>query len=105
MDGRGYASASPQRVFQVDRTTVLFQQIAERLVGELLKILHLVVPEQIELPPGFFIELQALARHYSARLLHRANNRGRTFKLPSFGRHCPAPGQRVIDEMLRYDLS
>jgi len=105
MDSRGYARAPPQRIFQVNGAAVLFQQIAKRFVGELLKILHLVVPEQIELPPGSFIELHALTRHYSARLFNRANDRGCTFKLPSFGRYCPAPRQRVIDGEPRLDLS
>jgi hypothetical protein len=63
MDRGGYAGAASQRIFQIDRAAVLLQEIAERLIGELLKIFHLVVPEQVELPPDLFVELQAFARH------------------------------------------
>ena len=42
MNRRGYAGAAPQRLFQVDRAAVLSQQIAEGLVGQFLKVLHLV---------------------------------------------------------------
>ena len=63
MHGCGNAGAFAQRVFEVDRTAVFFQQIAECLVGHFMKVFHLVVAEEIELPPGLLIELHPFARH------------------------------------------
>jgi hypothetical protein len=63
MDGRGHAGAAAQRVPQVDGPVVLLQQVAKRFVREFLKVLHLIVAEKIDLPPGRFVELHALARH------------------------------------------
>src|SRR5665213_673338 len=75
MQGCCGASTAAQRVFQVDRPAVLFQQIAERLVGEFLEILHLVAPKNVELLPSLVVELNPLARHQLAflrRALERA---------------------------------
>jgi hypothetical protein len=63
MDGRGHPGAAAERVLQVDRPVVLLQQVAERLVGEFLKVLHLVMAEKIDLPPRLFVELHAFPRH------------------------------------------
>ena len=78
MDRGGYAGTAPERVFQVNWTTVLLQEIAERFIGEFLKVLHLVVPEQIQLPPGLFIELHALARHQFALVRRAAEDAARS---------------------------
>jgi hypothetical protein len=63
VDRGGDPCAAAQRVFQIDRTPVFLEQIAERLVGEFLKILHLVVAEQGQLLPGLVVDLDALSRH------------------------------------------
>jgi len=68
MDRRRYASAAAQRIFQVDRPAVLFQQIAERFVSEFLKILHLIATEKIDLSPSLVVELHPLAGHQLAFL-------------------------------------
>jgi len=63
MNGCGDARAAPQRVFQVDRATMFLQKVAECLIGEFLKILHLVVAEKVNLPPSLLVEQHAFARH------------------------------------------
>jgi len=68
MDRRRYAGAASKRIFQVNGPAVLFQQIAESFVGELLKILHLIAAEKIDLSPSLVIELQPLTRHQLAFL-------------------------------------
>src|SRR5262249_1405350 len=68
MDRRRYAGAAAQRIFQVDRPVVLFQQIAERFVGEFLKILHLIAAEKIDLSPSLVVELHPLTGHQLAFL-------------------------------------
>lgn len=72
MNSGGNAGAAAQRVFQIERAAVFLEEIAECLVGELLKILHLVVTEKVKLPPRLFVELHALARHGSPSLLLRS---------------------------------
>src|ERR1700728_1704611 len=62
--GRG-AGAAAQGFLQTRRPAMLFQQIAERLVGELLEVFHLIAAEQIERAPGLVVELDAFARHQS----------------------------------------
>ena len=61
MDRRRYAGAAPKRILQVDRPAMLFQQIPESLVGKLLKILHLIAAEKIDLSPGLVVELHPFA--------------------------------------------
>src|ERR1700730_787188 len=61
----GHTGAAAERVFEVRRAAVLLEEIAERFVGQFLKVLHLVVAEKVELPPGRFVELHTLARHRS----------------------------------------
>jgi hypothetical protein len=68
MDRRRYASAAAQRIFQVDRPAMLFQQIAERFVSEFLKILHLIATEKIDLSPSLVVELHPLTGHQLAFL-------------------------------------
>src|SRR5271155_3755358 len=63
MNRRGDAGAAAERVFEVDRAAVLLEEIAERFVRQLLKILHLGVAEKIKLAPGLLVELHAFARH------------------------------------------
>jgi hypothetical protein len=63
MNRRRDARAAPQRIFQVNGTAMLLQKVAERLVGHFLKVLHLVMTEEVELSPGLFVELHAFARH------------------------------------------
>jgi hypothetical protein len=43
---------------------MLAQEIAKRLVGKLLKVLHLVVRQQVQCVPRLVIELNALAAHH-----------------------------------------
>ena len=76
MDRRGHTGAAPKRIFQIDRPAMLFQKVAERLVGKLLKILHLVVAEKVQLPPSFFVDLNTFARH---RFAFFARSRPRSF--------------------------
>ena len=57
-----------QRFFQARRPAMLFQQIAERLVGELLKILHLIAAKKIERSPSLVVELHPFAGHQLAFL-------------------------------------
>ena len=47
-----HAGAAAQRVLKIGRPAVLFQEIAERLVGQFLKVLHLIAAEEIDLLPG-----------------------------------------------------
>src|ERR1700722_11256766 len=68
MHRRRHAGAAAQRVLEVDRPAVFFQKIAERLVSQFGKILHLVAAEEIDLPPGLVVELHALAGHQLASL-------------------------------------
>ena len=68
MDRRRHAGTAAKRVFQVNWTAVFFQEIAERFVGKLLKVLHLITAKKIDLPPGFLIELHPLAGHQLAFL-------------------------------------
>ena len=68
MDCRRYAGAASKRIFQVNGPAVLFQQIAESFVGKLLKILHLVAAEKIDLSPSLVVELHPLAGHQLAFL-------------------------------------
>ena len=63
MNGGGDAGAATQRIFQVDRAAVFLEQIAQRLVGQFLKILHLVVAEQVQLLPGLFVDLDTFPRY------------------------------------------
>jgi hypothetical protein len=63
VDGGGDSGTAAQRVFQVNRTAVFLEQVAKGLVGKLLKILHLIVAEQIQLLPSFFVDLYAFSRH------------------------------------------
>jgi hypothetical protein len=58
------ADTLPQGGLKVDRAAVLFQQIGEGLVCDLLEVPHAVPGEQIEGIPGLLIELNALAGHY-----------------------------------------
>jgi len=60
---RRHARAPTQRFLQVRWPTVLSQQVAEGLVGKLLKIFHLVAREQVESLPRFVVELDALPFH------------------------------------------
>src|SRR5580658_4224962 len=85
MHGCGNAGTAAKRIFQVERTPVLFEQIAERLVGEFRKVLHLIFAEKIELPPGLLVELHALARHQPA-FLCRALGRDAFFGARAFDR-------------------
>src|SRR5262245_1881156 len=62
-DFRSFAGASSQSFFQARRSTVLFQEIAERLVGQLLKGLHAFGPKQPELLPGLVMKLHPFADH------------------------------------------
>src|SRR5579883_613541 len=57
------AGALPQRRLEIDRPVVLAQEIAERLVGELLKIHHAVARQKVERRPGLLVELHPLAGH------------------------------------------
>ena len=68
MDRRRHAGATAKCVFQVNWTAVFFQEIAKRFVSNLLKVLHLVTAEKIDLPPDFLIELYPLAGHQLAFL-------------------------------------
>ena len=68
MNCRGHAGAAPKRIFQVYRPAMFFQKIPKSLVGELLKVLHLIAAEKIDLPPGLVVELHPLARHQPAFL-------------------------------------
>jgi len=68
MDRRRHAGAASKRMFQVDRSAMLFQQIAESFVGNLLKILHLIAAEKIDLSPSLLVELHPLAGHQLAFL-------------------------------------
>src|SRR5205807_743915 len=58
-----FAGALAQRRFQVGRAAMLLEQIAERLVRELLKIHHAIARQQIDGLPSGVIELNPLARH------------------------------------------
>src|SRR5215510_6082988 len=64
-----YAGTLAQRLLEIGGTPVLAQQIAERLVGELLKLLHLVMRQQVQRVPGLVVELNALAAHYRTSYL------------------------------------
>lgn len=55
-----------QRGFQVGWATMLFQEIAKRLVRQFLKIHHAIPSQQIDGLPGAVIELHALPRHQRA---------------------------------------
>src|ERR1700730_3195420 len=68
MNCGGHAGAAPKRIFQVYRPAMFFQKIAKSLVGELLKVLHLIAAEKIDLSPGLLVELHPLARHQPAFL-------------------------------------
>jgi hypothetical protein len=59
----GDASAAPQRIFQIDRTTVFLEQIAKRFIGQFLKILNLVAAQQAQLLPSLFVDLDTFPRH------------------------------------------
>src|SRR5262249_29626200 len=85
MDRRRYAGAAAQRIFQVDRPAVLFQQIAERFVGEFLKILHLIAAEKIDLAPSLVVELPPLTGHHLA-FLWRPKARGGFLAALALGR-------------------
>lgn len=100
MNGRGNTGTAAQRVLEVDGPAVLLQQVAKRFVRELLKVLHLVVPEKVDLPPRFFVELHALAGHHS---LLSACAAVTGVKLPRFrGASKAAAG---VDAAARLDLS
>src|SRR5947209_294848 len=68
MNCRGHAGAAPKRIFQVYRPAMFFQKIPKSLVGELLKVLHLIAAEKIDLPPCLVVDLHPLARHQPAFL-------------------------------------
>src|SRR5687767_10531039 len=55
------ACTAPERVFQIDRPTVLGEQVGERLVSQLLERFHAVARIEIERHPGGAIECDALA--------------------------------------------
>src|SRR5581483_11702588 len=57
----GGRCAALERVAQVERHVVLLHQVAERLVGQLLKRHHAAARELVERVPGLQIELDALA--------------------------------------------
>src|SRR5271156_3566748 len=81
--------AAAESVLQIDGAAVLLEKIAERLVRQLLKILHLVMAEKVKLPPGLLVELHAFARHRLA--LFQVPRDGATSpKLPSFGPASPS---------------
>jgi hypothetical protein len=58
----------PQRCFQIGRPSVLVQQVAECLIGKLLKRFHGLAREQIERVPSFLIEPHKLAPNLSGAL-------------------------------------
>src|ERR1700722_9745969 len=60
---RLHAGAPAQRGLEVGRAAVLRQQVAERLVGDLLEVLHPVMGQKVECVPGLVVELDALAGH------------------------------------------
>jgi hypothetical protein len=66
MDCCGDARASAQRIFQVNGPVVFLQQIPKRFIRQFLKVLHLIVAEQVELPQGLFVELHAFTWHCRA---------------------------------------
>ena len=121
VNGGGDAGAAAQRIFQVDRAAVFLEQIAQRLVGQFLKILHLVVAEQVQLLPGLFVDLDTFPRHGLPFLEHVPEKRTSVFrkghanaqefcasanndclKLPWFGGVCPSA---MIDGPAHLDLS
>jgi hypothetical protein len=129
MDRSRHAGTAAERVFQVNRAAVLLEEIAERLIRKFLKVLHLVVAEKVELPPGRFVELHTLARHRSPFQLLRGGAAFCSFHIltagvywstipkslpsdliegwmPVFGKdHAQTKSCRVIDGMVRLDLS
>jgi len=54
----------PQRIFQVGRAAVLFEQIQKCFVSEFLKILHAVVCEEIKSMQCLVVELNTFTRHH-----------------------------------------
>src|ERR1700732_3746829 len=68
MNCRGHAGAASKRIFQVYRQAMFLQKTAKSLVGELLKVLHLIAAEKIDLSPCLVVELHPLARHQPAFL-------------------------------------
>jgi len=101
------AGAPPQRVFQIDGPIVFLQQIAEGLVRQFLKVLHLIAAEKIELPPGRFIELYAFARHGSPLAPRRSGFSASFFRLPKSS-HLPKSSveqKDSIDVKVHLDLS
>jgi hypothetical protein len=53
----------PQSGFQVGWPVMLLEQIAKRLIRELLEIHHPVTSQKIERHPGFIVKLDSLAKH------------------------------------------
>jgi len=57
------AHALAQCSLQIRGSPILFQEIAKRFVGELLKSAHPVTRQQIESPPGLTIKSHTLSWH------------------------------------------
>src|ERR1700731_980026 len=57
----GILQAAAQRILQIDRPSVLVQEVTEGLVRQFLKRHHAVARKQVEGVPGLQIELHALA--------------------------------------------
>src|SRR5262245_40681358 len=66
VDGRALSQALAQGGFQIGRSAMFAQQVAERLVGKLLKALHAIVRQQVQRMPGLVVELHPFARHQRA---------------------------------------
>src|SRR3978361_1996440 len=79
MNGGAVASALTKCVLEANWSVVLLEEIAERLVGQLLECFHLIPREQVHCLPRLLIELHALAGHISGRLVILGASRPRVW--------------------------
>jgi hypothetical protein len=56
--------ALAQGLFEVQRSTMLLQEVAEGFVGEFLKVHHPITSEHVEGVQSLVVELNSLAGHY-----------------------------------------